>query len=226
MNNLDAFTQSTLSKKFKLNNLYYDFKHPYDIAFLESHKTNEIIEQYNDIEALYLLREKRDNYSIKLIDAMRILYTSDKDQIYRLFQLCNVSYVTPHSNETLFFNAVRFNHIDIVDALIKCNVNVNTSNTSNYSALILACGSQYNRNTIIKLLLNAGANIFYVNNMGFNALYYCIKNNNIEIVILLLKIALITNNGDVINCLQSLINTFNNETTELLNTFMNNLLVQ
>lgn len=224
MNNLDAFTQSTLSKKFKLNNLYYDFKHPYDIAFLESHKTNEILEQYNDIEALYLLREKRDNYSVKLINTMRILYTSDKDQIYRLFQLCNVSYVTPNSNESLYFNAVRYNHIDIVDALIKCNVNVNTLNTSNYSALILACSSQFNRNSIIKLLLNAGANISYVNNDRVNALYYCIKNNNIEIVILLLKIALKTNNGDIINCCHSLINTLNDETIELLNTFMHNLI--
>lgn len=130
-------------------------------------------QKLNNIEQLLLLQNEKQQYSnpdnlnpssIKIIFA-------------------------PPSPEYLF-NAVRDNDIETIKTLIALNTDINATNESNETALMLA--SWYGYTKIVKLLLEHGADVNRVNNDGTTALMFAAQDysyttkESLEIVSLLL----------------------------------------
>ena len=68
----------------------------------------------------------------------------------------DVNAPTAYGNGTALFEAIQYNHKDIVKILIENGADVNKVRNDGVTPLILAI--QYNNTEIIKILLNAGAN--------------------------------------------------------------------
>lgn len=215
MYTLNLIPQSEKQTDKPYRNLYYDFS-------LQEQNNNTVypsamhaLEKYKELETVYLFREKRKNYSRQLMDILAIpnelnlsktkqVHTTDDKEIMALFQLCNVNYICPISGETLFFNAARNNHINIIRALIHCGVNINHQNKEGNNVLMVTCSRYINstincKNEIIELLINNGAEIYVRNQKGYNTLFYCIINNNIVVIKMLLDKALLDKNSEVLN---------------------------
>lgn len=212
-----------MESQFK--NHFYSFTDNANNTTITMPAFTNITKQINNLEEVLILYEKKNEYSRQLMKLLQSSKYNDIVQMHLLFKLCNVNYICPISGETLLFDAVRNNHIDIVQALISCNININHINKDGDNALTIACGSpsKINRNNIIKRLIDNNIDIFNVNNCGFNALYYCVDSNNIEIIQLLLNRAEALNNIDIINHLYDC--TINIEVRNMINSFKNNLTI-
>lgn len=220
----------------RFKNHFYSFTDNANNTTITMPAFTNITKQINGLEEALTLHEKKNEYSRQLMKLLQTSKYNDIVQMHLLFKLCNVNYICPISGETLLFDAIRNNYIDIVQALIICNdnvvasyagnININHINKDGDNALTIACGSSnksnlYNKNTIIKLLIDNNIDIFIINNCGFNALYYCVNSNNIEIIQILLNRAEALHNIDIINHLYDC--AINIEVRNMITSFKNNL---
>lgn len=175
------------------------------------------IDKYHAIELEYQLVVKQNKYARELYEFIDSYQLSEKIKTFSttnniptiqyldyLIKLSDLNYCHRHNKDTIFFCAVRNSNIFVIEKLILQKIDINQLNEANNTALILLCNkfTQYDSdriNNIIILLINNGANIYLKNNKEQNALYYCIYNNNINIITLLLTMSYNDNRFDIID---------------------------
>ena len=97
----------------------------------------------------------------------------------------NVNCMSQEEHETLIFAAISDNKIDFVKYLISSGSDINVTNKSGVTPLLLAI--EKNNLNIVKLLLLCGVDINYENDEHYNALLHATSFGHFEIVKLLVK---------------------------------------
>ncbi|MEI0604574.1 ankyrin repeat domain-containing protein [Brachyspira alvinipulli] len=91
----------------------------------------------------------------------------------------NTAYSLTQDEET-FLDAAIFGDEDVIEKILKKNININIQDDVGNTALILACMEGHIE--VVKLLVKANADKSIVNKYGNNALFYAKKKNYPDIV--------------------------------------------
>lgn len=141
----------------------------------------EIIAETNHNSILQSIRYLEENPKNSPYDAIVLaLQEGKKEEFFRLFTKLNpnIAWTDSYNNNFLGF-AVTGENLTVIKFLIEMGCEINHPGRYNITPLIGACmqipNSKQKMRKIIEYILEAGADVSLVDDMGHNALYYAMQ---------------------------------------------------